>query len=102
MAEIDDQFPDFRGKIVMFYLANQSLKQATPVESPIFEHQAERLFVVGVHASGVVSHWAEGLKISIAWDQVQQYIVFDSRSDYEQRVVNRRRKKGGMFQFIRR
>lgn len=39
--------------------------------------------------------WMEGLPCAIAWDTVQDYVVFDSMTDYLARLrLNRRRTKG--------
>lgn len=75
--------PDFNGKIVVFYIADSDPRYAVTLESPAFEDYGGRLFVVGTH--GAWEGWIDGLRSSIAWDQVKYFIVFDSKSEYEKR-----------------
>lgn len=51
--------------------------------SPCVEMQGKRLFVVGTVPSWTSSsNWAAGSQSAIAWDRVNDYIVFDTLEKY--------------------
>jgi len=74
-----DTTPNFANKIVSFSTEDSILC----VESPIFELQCKKLFVVGKVAKGsTVNDWAEDRPCAIAWDKVTDYMIFDSIKQY--------------------
>lgn len=78
--------PDFSNKIVLLYLENRD--HETTIEAPVFEVHSGRLFLVGrVPNGGSQNDWLAGLEVFIAWDQVQEVVVFDSLEDYYARVA---------------
>ena len=63
------------------------------IRSPQFESQGGRLFLVGtVPEDASQDNWMEDLPCAIAWDTVQDYVVFDSMSDYLTRLRSRKRR----------
>jgi hypothetical protein len=82
--------PYVRGKTVSFSTAESTLA----VESPQFQKQGGRLFVVGTIPRGATtSDWALGVQCAVAWSAVTDYMVFDSVEDYRRRLAKSRRKK---------
>ena len=69
-----------------FYLANVPIEYPVTLDSPIFERQAGRMFVVGKVVASASNDWASGVLVSVAWDQVTQYMVFDSEKDFTSRI----------------
>ena len=83
---MDTATPDLTGKIVLLYLAHRD--HETTIEAPVFEVHSGRLFLAGrVPNGGSQNDWLAGLKVYIAWDQVQEVVVFDSLDDYYDRVA---------------
>lgn len=77
MNEIDDL--GFTGKIVSFGQSDDVLA----VRFLRFEWQHGRLFVTGEIPKGTTSNdWAERRPCAVAWDQVTDYMVFDSEEQY--------------------
>ncbi len=71
--------PDFTNKTVSFSTEDSTLA----VNSPRFEIQGGRLFVVGTIPKGAATcDWAENRPCAVAWDAVTDYIVFDSVEQY--------------------
>jgi hypothetical protein len=80
-----NKLPDFTGKVVSLSLAGDQHTYA--MESPQFETQAGKWFVVGtVPRGGSTKDWSEGVVCAVAWDQVSDYLVFDSADDYAKRL----------------
>lgn len=83
--QLADTTPDFDGKVVAFY-CGPNPQYATAILSPTFETQRGRLFVVGESAPRTPRRWDDGLRSAVAWEHVGSYSVFDSLTDYEQRM----------------
>ena len=84
-------FPDFRGKVVSIVFKGDFGRS---LQDPRFEVQAGRLFLVGTTPrSGSSKDWVAGLKAAVAWDSVQDYVVFDSPEDWQKRVSDFYRRK---------
>jgi len=86
-ATLQKDLPDFRGKLVVFYLADptQALAGGVLLEFPEFKVLAGRTFVVGRSPELIGMEWASNLPSAVAWDSVLHYMVFDSRADYLER-----------------
>ena len=77
--------PDFTQKLVSMSIAGEDSGRA--VDRPHWEMQGGRLFLVGtVPCSGSTRDWCEGVKSAVAWDQVTDYLVFDSVDHYRERL----------------
>lgn len=77
-----DQFPDFSGKLVVFYLVDRP-NRSYMLEDATFDMQAGRLFVVGkVSKEYDDDVWARGSTACLAWDCVEQYLIFESAAHY--------------------
>jgi len=83
--------PRFDDKVVSVVCANEDTGQL--IYSPQFERQGGRMFIVGsVPNESSQDNWMEGLTTAIAWDTVQDYVVFDSMADFIQRLKSRKRR----------
>ena len=83
----DDSLPDFRGKLVVFYTSSRA-NRSYMLDEVTFEVQAGRLFVVGkVSREYDDDVWGRGATACIAWDGVEQYLVFDSPAHYHQETA---------------
>src|SRR3974390_958261 len=88
------QLPDFEGKVCSVVGQNEDSGQL--IRSSRFETQGGRLFLVGtVPEDASRDNWMEDLPCAIAWDTVQDYVVFDSMSDYLNRLHSRKRRWKG-------
>jgi hypothetical protein len=84
------EYPDFRGKTILFYTCKEGGKQL--LTDPTFAMLAGRLFVTGkVPALG---SWPDGLSAAVAWDSVDTYYVFDSAEDCQERWKPRNSTEG--------
>lgn len=80
------KLPNFKGKMLSILSENEDTPSL--LGDIRFEMQAGRLFVVGIiPKGGSTGDWVVGLSCAIAWDTVQEYIVFDSAADYAKRVA---------------
>ena len=85
---MNDTLPDFRGKIVLVYhIGSRDPQISSVIESPVFDHQGDRLFLCGRVVEGdTPNDWILGCRICLAWDTVETYIVFNSPEDYRSRI----------------
>lgn len=80
--------PDLAGKVVVLYLANRNFEHVVVMENPDFTMQGGRLFLSGEIPDGVSPNdWAAGIVSSVAWDRVEEYLVFNSLEDYLSRAT---------------
>ena len=69
----------FLNKLVTFSIG----KDICEVFNPKFELQNNKLFVVGVVPKGVTNNnWAEGTICAVSWEDVTDYMIFNSLEDY--------------------
>lgn len=87
------KLPDFTNKLVSLALHGED--EGRPVDRPHWELQGGRLFLVGtVPHGGSIGDWCEGVPSAVAWDEVTDYLVFDSAEHYRKRLAVYERKKG--------
>lgn len=73
-------------KIVLLYKINS--QHEVTLKSSVFETHHGRLFLVGyVSRGGSANDWLIDVKTYIAWDQVEEFSVFDSEEEYLSRVA---------------
>jgi hypothetical protein len=78
--------PDFTKKFVSVSIVGDEYSYA--LNCPRFEMQGGRLFLVGtVPRGGSTGDWSEGAVSAVAWDQVTDYLVFDSAEHYHKRLA---------------
>lgn len=54
---------------------------------PHFENQGNRLFIVGTIPKGSTeSNWVDNCQGAVAWDRVQDYVVFDDLDSYTKAI----------------
>ena len=80
-------YPDIKDKIVLLYLFNRPDDHNVVLQDASLELQAGRMFIVGVFANGTTANdWAAGVRTAVAWDSVEQYLLFDTIEDYFERI----------------
>lgn len=73
-------------KIVLLYKIN--CQHEITLKSSVFETHHDRLFLVGnVSKGGSANDWLLDVKTYIAWDQVEEFSVFDSEEEYLSRLA---------------
>ena len=86
--------PNFDGKIVMLLLLNRSTDVTNLLRDVRFEMQGGRLFMIGnvlphPDQTGPFDNVING----VAWEEVAEYMVFDSVADLAKRVPGPRKRK---------
>jgi len=85
--------PDFSGKTVS--LAIIGAESARIIVDPHFTSQGGRLFLIGKIPQGAsLDDWMEGLEGAVAWDRVEEYVIFESFEDYIKRLKTWKKGKG--------
>jgi hypothetical protein len=80
------ELPDFSKKLVSFSVRGENDGRA--IDRPRWEIQGGRLFLVGtVPRGGSSRDWCEGVTSAVAWDEVTDYLVFDSVKHYRKRLA---------------
>ncbi len=80
-------FPDFTGKIVLIYLVNRSDDYNVVLQNASLENHAGKIFIIGEFAEGTTaSDWAADIRTAVSWENVEQYLVFDSLEEYYSRM----------------
>lgn len=76
---------DISNKIVFIYKIRSSNDVA--LLNPRFEIHFDRVFLVGVVPDGgSASDWLSGLTTYVAWDEVEEFVIFDSLEEYYSRL----------------
>jgi len=77
--------PDFTNKLVSVSFAGADDTHA--IEHPRWETQGGRLFLVGtIPRGGSTRDWCEGVECAVAWDEISDYLLFDSVEGYRARL----------------
>ena len=77
---------DFSNKIVLIFKTNS--QHEVTLLSPAFETHHGKLFLVGkICKGGSANDWQLGIKTYVAWDQIEEFSVFDSENDYLSRLA---------------
>lgn len=88
MPTVTETIPDFSGKCVSLKLKGPET-DSIEIDNPVFERQLGRIFISGVSPEGSTeSGWLTGNAVSVAWDQVSEYYVFESASIFTQAAEN--------------
>ena len=86
---MDDAFeslPDFKNRAVTCYVAGVPAENAVTLDSPVFELQAGRIFLAGQTVAAAPDDWTRGVRVCGAWDEVVQYMVFESSEEFQSRI----------------
>jgi hypothetical protein len=80
--------PPIEGKVLVMYVRGRPVANPLVLHQCDFEVQGGRLFLAGVNLTGPQSfkEWTEGLRRRIAWDTVEEYLIFDSSEAYLERT----------------
>jgi hypothetical protein len=81
--------PDLAGKTVVIQTRNRPLSNPVVLSECRFESQGGRLFLVGVRqpCARHLRSWTDGIRSCIVWECIEEYLVFDSLSDYHSRLT---------------
>ena len=87
MKILDESFPDFAGKYISI-IKKDSDSSSVEMEDPLFENLGGRLFITGIAPKGTSKNlgWLGGIKVSIAWDHVQEYYLFDDEVTFTKAI----------------
>ena len=74
--------PNFSGKTVSVSISEDSCNH--DLVNPVFETQGGRIFITGrIAKNSTDSGWSDGKVGAIAWDNVTEYVIFDSDEEYQ-------------------
>jgi hypothetical protein len=80
-------YPEFQNKVILLYLHNRPDDHNVVLQDASMESQAGRMFIVGEFAEGTTANdWATGVRTAVAWDCVEQYLIFDTIENYFERI----------------
>ena len=83
---MDLDYPNFEGKCISLSLIDSDASH--DLFSPKFEMQAGKIFLVGKIPVGATDSGWDANKIgAVLWEQVRNYVVFDSFADYREAVA---------------
>ncbi len=84
----DKGLPDFKGKVVLFYIQNAPPAYATGIMLDYinFEKRGGRIFIIGRCPHISDEDWLANCKSVLAWDAVVHYIEFNNIKDYKDRA----------------
>jgi hypothetical protein len=73
-----------RGKTVAVHMRSRAGGPPIVLKDCMLETRGSRLFLVGtsVPVQPAVTEWTDGVRRAIAWDAVDDYLLFDSPDDY--------------------
>ena len=76
-----------RGKTIAVHLGGRAGGAPIVLKDCMLETRGNRLFLVGtsVSAQPAVTEWTDGVRRALAWDAVDDYLLFDSPDDYYSR-----------------
>jgi hypothetical protein len=82
--------PPLRGKTIVVYLRDHSPEYPVVLSDCMLEQRAGRVFLVGASqpVQTGAADWTNGIRRAVAWDAVDQYLLFDSASEYHSRIQN--------------
>jgi hypothetical protein len=90
MAKPDgtNETPKLRGKTVAVFTRYRPGQSQIVLSDCMLETRGERLFIVGTGMAAQASapEWTDGVRRSVAWDAVEEYLMFDSPDDYYARA----------------
>ncbi|NVK58383.1 MAG: hypothetical protein HWE26_22590 [Alteromonadaceae bacterium] len=79
-------YPNFEGKCLSLRLIDSEVSH--DLFSPTFELQAGRLFLIGtIPEEATDSGWDANKIGAVLWEQVRNYVVFDSLEAYKEAVA---------------
>jgi hypothetical protein len=84
-----NETPKLRGKTLAVYTRYRADQGPIVLADCLLETRGERLFLVGsgISARLGAKEWTDGVRRSIAWDAVEEYMIFESNEDYYQRAA---------------
>jgi hypothetical protein len=86
-AHATHETPSLRGKTVAVHVRNRPTDCPVVLSECMLETRGGRMFLVGtsVSARPGAKEWTDGVRRAIAWDAVDEYLLFQSPDDYYSR-----------------
>lgn len=83
-----NETPKLRGKTVAVFTRYRPGLPQIVLSECLLETRGDRLFLVGTGLAAQPSapEWTDGVRRSIAWDAVEEYLLFDTPDDYYARA----------------
>lgn len=86
MQQFLENFPDFSGKYMSITKFGDE-SRSVEIENPLFENLGGRIFITGIAPRGSSKlGWLDGVRVSIAWEQVLEYYVFDDANTFAKAI----------------
>ncbi|MGB0943190.1 MAG: hypothetical protein ACPGUE_12340 [Marinomonas sp.] len=86
MQQLAETFPDFSGKYMSITKFGEE-SRSVEIEDPLFENLGGRIFITGIAPRGSSKlGWLDGVRVSIAWEQVLEYYVFDDAKTFAKAI----------------
>jgi hypothetical protein len=81
--------PDLRGKTLVVRTSSRALEHPLILGGCSFETQGGRLFLSGTNVPHQADsyNWTDGIRLLVAWDAVEEYMIFDSVEHYHSRLL---------------
>ena len=84
MLNIHESIPDINGKCISVKTKGLS-EDSIEINNPVFEKQLGRIFITGISPDGATeSGWLKGKTVSVAWEQVAEYYVFENEKIFKE------------------
>jgi hypothetical protein len=86
--DASNETPKLRGKTVAIFTRYRPGQPQIVLSDCMLETRGDRLFIVGTGLAAQASapEWTDGVRRSIAWDAVEEYLLFDTPDDYYARA----------------
>ncbi|HEX4124376.1 MAG TPA: hypothetical protein VHY37_06590 [Tepidisphaeraceae bacterium] len=88
LNKVSPPVDELHGEILVVMTTHRPLDTPLVLSGCSFETQGNRLFLSGTnvpYAPGI-SAWTDGIRQLVAWDFVEEYMVFDSLEQYHSRI----------------
>lgn len=90
MKKLETNAPSrLRGKTMAVFARHRPQSAPVVLSDCILEERGGRLFLVGASLAAEQSaqDWTSGARRAIAWDAIEEYLLFDTPDDYYARVL---------------
>jgi hypothetical protein len=80
--------PDLRGKTLVVWTRSRGSPYPAIIRDCSFAMQAGRLFLTGtkIPSQKTFRDWADGMRLFIGWDAIEEYLAFDTPEAYYSRL----------------
>ena len=88
-----------QGEVVVVYFRHDhpSMGTGTTLKKPEIVRIGSRETLTGIFCTSSGTHWADGCRFDVPWDEVVTVIEFETEADFESRPLRRRNRWSRMF-----